>query len=745
MTTNEQEQFDTRTPQPLKRPWYTGAYKRVLMSSHRDDWHPDVYRNFDARKWVDAIASCGPDVLFMQSKSHSGNAYYQIEGDHSHAGLQGRDALGEVLELCHERGIKVMVNHCLVFDNYLFNQHPDWRIRNAKGEDSKQFSSIQYGRPGIVCWNSPYREIAISQADALSRKYPLDGIFYDQLFPYILVCHCDNCRRLYRQECDCDLPDYNAPSSPSYRHYVRWRNRRLYEFTRDLIDVYKRHRPDGLATFNSPRPHTQQPSAVERVELADNLCGDPCGAGSLGLSVSIAANTWSNLTKNEVAELDLARMRGGELAHTGIYPISRLTLQSTLCLAQNCAVMYINPVNVDGTLYESSFRAYKEVFDAMRPMEPFLGGERIKWAAVYISDYSKDFLYEAYAEVDGSHANPFDWRVHNQEDSVPEEILHLGTVAEYTSGLEQAFNMFLRHQVPVDMITRLRADRLDQYSLIFVPDAFCMSDEEAETLRAYVKGGGNLIATRYTSLADEDGKRRTNFALSEVFGADYVDETENHDSYISVPSELCRSAGIPDDMEVKVDRQTVIKAKRGAEVLGHLVLPYTIRGRDAERWIGVWDSPPGPVTEHPAVVMNRFGKGRCLYFAARVHALDQQTSLEEPRELMYSLARAMMKEEAPLSVEGPPWLVVVGYRKPDEGCITVHVVNAQNDEFILPLDEIKVNLRLKDGEQAESVTGQPQGQTLPFEQDGNVVCFSMSVQIYRIAVVKLAKGETLPA
>ena len=82
--------------------WYTQAYKLMVISSILDDWHPDVYKNFDPEKWVKLIASTGAETVTLQSKSHSGNAYYQTELEYYHMDLKGRDAFGELLELFHQ-------------------------------------------------------------------------------------------------------------------------------------------------------------------------------------------------------------------------------------------------------------------------------------------------------------------------------------------------------------------------------------------------------------------------------------------------------------------------------------------------------------------------------------------------------------------------------------------------------------------------------------------------------------------
>ena len=79
---------------------------------------------------MDLIACAGPDAVWIQAKSHSENAYYQTEIDHTHIGLRGRDAFGELMELLLQRGIKVVVNQSILFDNYLYEQHSGHRRKS---------------------------------------------------------------------------------------------------------------------------------------------------------------------------------------------------------------------------------------------------------------------------------------------------------------------------------------------------------------------------------------------------------------------------------------------------------------------------------------------------------------------------------------------------------------------------------------------------------------------------------------
>ncbi len=72
--TDKNKPSQGKSVQRSEKPWYTRVYKWIIIGSIRDDWHPDVYKNFDPQKWVELIASTGADAVTIQSKSHSGNA-----------------------------------------------------------------------------------------------------------------------------------------------------------------------------------------------------------------------------------------------------------------------------------------------------------------------------------------------------------------------------------------------------------------------------------------------------------------------------------------------------------------------------------------------------------------------------------------------------------------------------------------------------------------------------------------------
>ena len=69
----------------------------------------------------------------------------------------------------------------------------------------------------------------------------------------------------------------------------------------------------------------------------------------------------------------------------------------------------------------------------------------------------------------------------------------------------------------------VHADHIDrdaaQFSLLVLPNLALITKEQVAAIRRFVDRGGSLVATGDTSLFDEMGDPRSDYALSDIFGA----------------------------------------------------------------------------------------------------------------------------------------------------------------------------------------------------------------------------------
>jgi hypothetical protein len=125
-------------------------------------------------------------------------------------------------------------------------------------------------------------------------------------------------------------------------------------------------------------------------------------------------------------------------------------------------------------------------------------------------------------------------------------------------------------------------NKIKRYKVIIAPDARCLSEKEIDLLDRWVKDGGILIATGSTSLFDEWGRQRKDYALKDAFGVEYKDSTKGRDGFTYNHSDIAYDMG----------REFDTVSPQKAQVTGKL--------EDGE----------------PAVTENRYGRGKTIFITA---------------------------------------------------------------------------------------------------------------------------------
>ena len=92
---------------------------------------------------------------------------------------------------------------------------------------------------------------------------------------------------------------------------------------------------------------------------------------------------------------------------------------------------------------------------------------------------------------------------------------------QHQAGLWTALN---QSQIPTDIIwaETLTKEKLNRYRVLVLSDAKIITNQQAELIRAWVNGGGTLIASGTTSLFDEWATLQKDYGLADLFGVSYV-------------------------------------------------------------------------------------------------------------------------------------------------------------------------------------------------------------------------------
>jgi len=314
-------------------------------------------------------------------------------------------------------------------------------------------------------------------------------------------------------------------------------------------------------------------------------------------------------------------------------------------------------------------------------------------------------------------------------------------VEDHTLGMYQAL---IEARLPFEMVhDRLLEPRLaDRYRLLILPNIAALSDAQCEQLRAYVRHGGNLLATHETSLYNEWGRPRQNFGLAGLFGARFNGRTEGpmRNSYLRLEQDPVTGRFHP--------------VLAGLEDAGRII--NGVFRVDASP-VGLYPNPPLTLipsypdlpmekvyprearTDIPGVFLREAGASRVVYFPWDIDRAFWEVLAVDHGVLLRNAIQWAAHEEPPVTVTGPGVLDVTLWRQKDS--LTVHLVNLTNPMMMkgplrepLPVGPQKVRLKLPANRRAKKVQLLVAGGAPPVEQAGGWLTLTVPSILYHEVV-----------
>jgi hypothetical protein len=305
-----------------------------------------------------------------------------------------------------------------------------------------------------------------------------------------------------------------------------------------------------------------------------------------------------------------------------------------------------------------------------------------------------------------------------------------------TDALQGYYYALLEARIPIDIVhdEDLSTDRLGQYRVVVLPNAALLSDATCDVLRQYAAGGGSVVATFETSLYDEWGNIRKDFALSELFGASVKSSVE----------------GPLSNSYLQVERQHPILNQLGDTT----VLPgpiFRVPIRDIPNPI-LTRIPPFPAyppefvyresdkTVGPSVVV-REGVGRVVYFSDDIDRTFWRSWNRDLSRLLSNAVRWAGQDNFDAKVTGDG-LLDIFYWETEPG-LALHMVNYTTPALMKgPAREIsivgkqEVRLTVPKGFRPEKAFTLSAGQTVPFKrQDMEILLTVPQVGEYEVLAV----------
>ena len=676
-------------PAQTGEPWYRNVYRRNVIDMHIADWNDKFLSELDPERYVQMLVLSKVKSAVVYTDSHVGLCYFPTKIGTEHKGTKGKNKLAQIIDGCHRNRINVVLYYSVIFDTHAYRTNPDWRITRANGTGAAEES-----RYGVCCPNSPYRDYVIGLVQEICSLYDFEGLRFDMTF-WPAVCYCHYCQKRFADEVGGDLPRIINWEDPRWASFQRKREDWLVEFATTVTSTVRKRKPGASVEHQSSTyPLNWRFGVTYRLaKQNDFLQGDFYGGALQG---SFVRKLLYHLTENLPYGFETSVMVNLH-NHTAKKSKDLLRAKGYSSIADAGAFIFIDAIDPVGTLNESVYRRMGEVFSETQEYERFLGGKPCHDVGIYMSTESKcDFA----------------------DNGKPPEDRDLSSKVPHVDAVLMTSNTCISNHMPFGVVTKKNLEKLSDHNVVVLPNVLMMDEEEANAIRAYVRNGGNLYASKYSSLITKTGTRKQDFLLSDVFGVSYMGETKEKITYIA-PAEGHEnlfpeySAKYPVMLE---SSQIIVKAHGGAQVLGGMVLPYTDPA-DPLRFASIHSNPPGIKTDNPAVVFNHFGKGKVIFVSGDLENAQVASAV------MANLLR-LLHDQYSFEAVAPEAVEVTVFKQEDRKRFLVSVLNFQQELPNIPVDGIRIRVRL-DNKKPTRLLILPKEQKVAFEVRNNYAEFTL--------------------
>ncbi len=585
------------------------------------------------------------------------------------AGSERPDYLGRYMPEARKNGLRVFVYFNVHWYTMVFaSQHPDWRMIRENGQPLDKV----YDTGADFCVNTPWREWVFEILRNLAAE-GIDGIFFDGPLFFPDACYCKYCRAKFQKLYGRDIPTKTKRTGKDYAQLVEFQANSLKEFLRDSNRILKGIRQELAFYINGGvRGSNGATGRLNRVLVEEqDLLGSE--GGFIGRDL-----TRVPLWKPGLTARMLETQAGGK--PTIIFSAaSHKPWTYSLLPGPELKLLYADTIANGAGVWMgiTPFEFEEPEMQALAEMNRFV--EKNK--AYYREAKSEARVGVVWSDVT---ANFYSGSVAQFIDlNRPAPGTQIGSLDGEFGGITESL---LRAHVPFDVLddVSLEKEPLDRYRAIFLPNVACMSDKVAARLKKYVENGGNVFADFETSLYDETGVRRADFALAGVFGANALGKLAGPRNFdymrVAAEHELLAN-GVKREFIPSPTYYVPVKANAG-----QVVLKYTVR------LAGTYDGVP-KTSDDPGLMVNRVGKGSVIYMSGD---LGNTISTFHTPELMRLAANVGRQFGGSLvQVENAAGSVEVVVRSQQGGRrMLVHLVNFTG-EMTRPICQVETQSRVR--------------------------------------------------
>ncbi|MDB5311495.1 MAG: Beta-galactosidase trimerization domain protein [Gemmataceae bacterium] len=578
-------------------------------------------------------------------------------------------------------GVRILGVYPPTLQGEVYEAHPDWRRIPTNTTEIPQTDLKKYPHGGMLCPLGPYGDFFIDVLAEILTTYPaVDAFSFDGLH-HGGVCYCKHCRENYRKDAGKEIPKADL-NDPEFRRYQHWADRKLEDLVRRMQERLKGIKPDvALVTWSTNAGRYGHFLSIPRNMPArmnllfdapdQEFWMDESNRGNTILPAFTNAYVWA-VSDHRVGFSEPYLMSHGNPYGKDSFPPHEIERRMMLALTYGAApsIAVAQPPRLQTELYRC--------MDEVQRRKPWLTRKQPeRWAALLMSDNTRTF----YGRDPG--------RVEDR----------------YLASVLGSFRACVEEHLPVTVVNdwNLNPADLAKYKVLILPNAACLDDRQVKAVDEFVRNGGGLVASLDTSLFDEFGTPRDNFALAGVFAADYRGLPTVAPVKEDLDVNFAKAIG-PDYWEKRKNvfdfRQDVnsflnvgrMKTYVGPELVTFKGPAVRITPRPGAKAVGTIRGKTPDAPELTGVLTSTHGKGRVVYLAAGFDAAYYLYSYPYQRLVLKHAARWAADTAPPVEVAAPMCVhsTVMRQSPGQKDQLVVHLFNDLNTTggHALPVDDV---------------------------------------------------------
>jgi hypothetical protein len=678
---------DRRSPLP-DEPWFDRSMRWAQLAFVENDpsrYDPDFWLGYFKKIHADgALLSAGGVVAFYPSA---------IPLHHRSDWLGNSDPVGVMVAGCRKMNMSVVLRtdpHATRQD--MADAHPDYISVTVDGQKRRHWANPALW---VTCAYGPYNfEFMTSVHKEIMQRFGPDGIFSNRWAGHG-ICYCTHCKENFKQASGLELPTTAERLDPVYRKWEDWRKARLRELWFLWDAVIRKQRPIARFIPNG------FPDKLETGKYADFFFADQqarsgvippwsngMGAKELraGLGMKPLVNIFSVGVEEEYRWKDSVQNE----AEIRVWVAEGVANGMRPCFVKFGAFIYDKRwMNAVANMYQAYFK--NETY--LRNTAPMA-----RVGMVYSEQTNQKYGGKTWQEKFRDHS--------------------LGI-----------YHCLVEDHMPFEMVNDklLDAEHLKPFKLLLLPNIAALSDAQCGQLKAFVDGGGSLVATFETSLYDEEGKPRANFGLSDLFGVSYDGGVEGpmRNSYLRVTAEKDGSH-YHQVLEGLEDAYKIINSVYRVKVRPDLDFPSPVTLIPTYPDLPMEDVYPRKEnTDMRELYLRDKGKGRVAYVPGDLDRSFWQLLNTDHSRLLRNTIRWALDEKPIVDVQARGVVDVAVWRQ--KNSMTVHLVNLTNPMMMKgPFRELipckaRVQIHIPENVRVSGVHLLMSGVTPAFENAGRTI------------------------